>query len=464
MFAAEQHKIVIIASDQERRDYLRTIVSGWGFNPFTFENVCNCLDNILPVSPDLVICWPLALERCFRLINTLKVFNCHLPVLIISDEPRMTDFIRCNDFDGIIAVSPDLGSSQIKSAVNGLLDNKRNVENSRVCQLIVGNSPEMVRIKKMICELNRFDDAVNIQGEIGTGKELVARVIHNRFDGNGGHFIKISGSEVSSHHSSANLIEYISERLPATGLNEEVNRDGVNIGTLFFHEFAALPADHQTGLLQFFEKGGSIKTAKGEIRLRLIVSSSMPLRLLVDRGILRKDLFYRLNALQIEIPPLRERIDDLPLLTDFFTDKFCIDYGKSHYNLTAEFKEALHRYHWPGNVDELQNLVRMAVLYGNQDSIIARLSVENHIPENGRPRNRIADTYYQEEIADIRKYLRDSNHLSLKEIGNVFVARIEKKILKRVLERTNWNRKKAALMLDISYKSLLNKIKEYGLN
>ena len=132
-------------------------------------------------------------------------------------------------------------------------------------------------------------------------------------------------------------------------------------------------------------------------------------------------------------------------------------------NLSDESKEIFCRYHWPGNVEELKNLVRVGALYGDQDSIIAKLSAENSIPNFEKLGNPITEIYSHADITDIRNHLKNSHHLSLKDICDVFVTRAEKKLLKNVLEKTNWNRKKAAMMLSISYKSLLNKIKAYDL-
>jgi len=185
--------------------------------------------------------------------------------------------------------------------------------------------------------------------------------------------------------------------------------------------------------------------------------------LLVEKGEFRKDLFYRLNVIRIDIPPLRNRIQDIPLLAVFFNDKFCGDLGKSHFNLSKKTKNMLSCYHWPENVRELENVVRHSVLTGDEDSMLNKLCLPDQRLKSTNHIDCSEDIYTVAELSDVKKYLKDLNEVSLKDICREFITRAEKKIMKQALEKTNWNRKKAAILLDISYKSLLNKIKAYDL-
>ena len=147
-------------------------------------------------------------------------------------------------------------------------------------------------------------------------------------------------------------------------------------------------------------------------------------------------------------------MEDIPFLSDFFTDKYCTELGKTHYKLSQKTKSSFFSYNWPGNVMELENLVKGAVALGNEDSIISQLDTQNKINEY---------TYNIAELINVKKHINGSDDLPLKDICRAINAQAEKKLMKQALERTNWNRKKAAMMLSISYKSLLNKIKAYNL-
>jgi len=228
-------------------------------------------------------------------------------------------------------------------------------------------------------------------------------------------------------------------------------------GTLFLDEIGQLPPAYQAELLILLEKSGMSKTvAKAEeiICVRVIASTISDLESLVEKGTFLKKLYHRLNVINIIIPPLRYRLEDIPFLSDFFTDKYCAKLGKTHYRLSQKTKSTFFGYHWPGNVMELKNLVKGAVALGNEDSILSQLDTQNKISEY---------TYNFAELTDVKKHIKGSGDLPLKAICRKINAQAEQKFMKQALEKTNWNRKKAATMLNISYKSLLNKIKAYNL-
>jgi two-component system response regulator AtoC len=173
------------------------------------------------------------------------------------------------------------------------------------------------------------------------------------------------------------------------------------------------------------------------------------------------DLFYRINVIRLDIPPLRNRLEDIAALTDFFTDKFCIETGRSHFQLSEKMKSLFACYHWPGNIQELEDLIKRIVVDGAGDSVAKKLRIHKKY-------RAITDSYKDigtlAGLNDVKKHVKDLNNISLKKISGIFTQRAEKKLVKKALDSTNWNRKRAATLLDISYKSLLNKIKGYKLN
>jgi len=455
-----QHNIVILESDQVRRDYLRSIISGWGYAPFSFDKETICLDNLSRLNPGLVISGDLSWEKTFRFVNTLKTINHGLPILIISEDYAIQDFINTNLFNDIFVISTPVDSSEIKEAIRKIQGNRLKNKVSKDCPLIIGNSPEMIKIKKMIPELNCSKETVLVQGETGTGKDLVARAIHFTSDRRNNPFLKVNIASLSHKSFENEPFEYNPGTFAHAHRNPKAMFEVGNSGTVFLDHIEKAPAFFQAELLHILDAEDISKLCtdkKVTVDVRFIVSTSSDLSLSVEKGEFRKDLFYRLNVIRIDIPPLRNRIQDIPLLAVFFNDKFCEDLGKSHYDLAEKTKNILRRYHWPGNVRELENVVRHSVLLGNEYSMLNQRYQSNDFMDYSE------DIYDIAELSDVKRYLKDLSKVSLKDICREFITRTEKKVMKQALNKTNWNRKKAAILLDISYKSLLNKIKAYDL-
>jgi DNA-binding NtrC family response regulator len=454
-----QHRVVILETNKDKRDYLRSIVSGWGHIPFLFEKETICLDNISTLEPDLVISGTLPVPGVYRFINTLKANSHRIPVIILSKDQAVSDFVGINGFADVCVVHPDLNPSEMKSAINTLMENVLHCDDLQDGPLIVGNSPEMVKIKELAAGLSRINEAILILGEPGTGKELLAKAIHCNSDRRCNPFIKIYAPGLSEVCLRAKNKPYPKES--AQRVNDAFNDliiDDPGNGTLFIDEIGALPSHLQAWLLHFFEKDGIRELSHSYRDAGIIASSSASLEQLVKLGKFRKDLYYRLNVVFIEIPPLRDRISDIPLLTDFFTDRFCIEFKKSHFELYPGTKDVLCNYAWPGNVGELEDTIRKIVLFNQEKVVSAKLAVKNRDRFVVREFEDISELV---DPVDLKKYIKELNRFSLKEICRVFMERAEKKIMKKALDHTNWNRRRASKMLDISYKSLLNKMKAY---
>jgi DNA-binding NtrC family response regulator len=460
MSPESQHNVVILESNQVRRDYLISIISGWGYAPFSFDKETICLDNLSRLNAGLVISGNLSLEKTFRFVNTLKIRNHGLPILIISEDYAIQDFIETNLHGDIFVISTPIDSSKIKKAIRDIQSNRLKKKVSKDCPLIIGNSPEMIKIKKIISELNASKETVMIQGETGTGKDLVARAIHFTSDRRNNPFIKVDIASLSHKFFENEPFEYNPATLSHAYKNLKTMFKTANAGTVFLDHIEKAPAFIQAELLRILDAENIWKLCTDQevtADVRLIVSTSIDLSRLVEKERFRKDLFYRLNVIGIEIPPLRYRAQDIPMLAVFFNDKFCEDLGKSHYDLAEKTKNRLKNYHWPGNVRELENVVRHSVLLGNEYRMLDQIHKSNDFI------NYSEYIYNIPELSDVKKYLKNLSKISLKDICREYITRTEKKVMKQALNKTNWNRKKAAILLDISYKSLLNKIKAYDL-
>jgi two-component system response regulator AtoC len=317
----------------------------------------------------------------------------------------------------------------------------------------------------MVPNLSQTKERILIVGEEGSGRKLLARAIHFRTKAEVGAFHTIKPNKL---HNWGAVLKKLSSNEKAT-VNSNSSNDHLeklNSDTLFLSDIDKIPTSSHSALfhlLQFSQNLDHKLVNNPTFPERIIASASTNLSNLVDAGIFRKDLYFRLNEIQISIPPLRERVDDIPLLADFFSDRFTIETNKSFYNLSEETKKILCNYTWPGNVKELSVLIKKIILHGNESKLLDNLKSLTKKRPYTLLNNTVGDIYSLAELSDIKNYMKDLNNLSLKSICHVYMGRTEKKLMKKALQRTNGNRKKAALMLDISYKSFLNKIKAYNL-
>jgi len=461
MSHTEHHKIVILDNDQHRRDLLKSMLTVLGYRPFLFEKESCCLDNISLLDPDLVISGSLAANKIYRFINTIKSTSSALPIVIISDDEAISDFVITNGFDDISVINENLNPAAMQGTISEKLKNHSNKQPRQDCPLLIGNTPEMVKIKNLIPRLNKLNETALIKGERGTGKDLLARVIHSKSDRHDKPFVKIDAREFLTDTTEDNQMNGEPISLQTASNNQKQLLALISTGTLFLDEIGVMTPALQAQLLQFLEKFRIWSLKQGAYDIRLITSTTIDLESMVAGGQFRKDLYYRLSVIKIEMPPLRRRIEDIPPLADFFTDKFCHQLGKSYYGISSKTKDIFSSYYWPGNVKELESLVRDIVAQGEENHPVKKLLL---LSENDRLLNNLEGFISPGEIARVKNYVEDSKDWSLKDIGQKLVNRLEKRLVKKVLESTNWNRKKAAKLLDISYKSLLSKIKDYNLN
>ena len=453
----EQHKIIILEKNQQRRDALKTMVAELGHIPFIFEKESRCLDNLAPLNPDLVISGSLSADRAMRFINTLQLTKCGVPMVIISDDQNIWEFVDGNGFGDVCVLKIDSRPGEIASTVTQVLQNKTGRQAGQpYCPLVIGGSPEMIKIKKRIADLYHVNEAVLIQGERGTGKELIARYIHLKSMRSAENFVKLNVPQLPADFFEKQLLLLEDPETKNQSLFASVQQ-----GTMLLEEIGGMCLGSQATFLRIIDEAGVRKADDDGRQVRIIATSSQNLSALTANGQFRKALFYRLNVIRIDMPPLRSRLEDIPALTDFFTDKFCIESGRSHFQLSDQMKNLFACYHWPGNIEELEDVVKRIVVDSAEDRVAKKFRIHKKY-------SAITDSFKDIDtlagLNDIKKYVKDLNNISLKRISGIFLERAEKKLVKKALDSTSWNRKKAAKLLGISYKSLLNKIKEYKLS
>jgi DNA-binding NtrC family response regulator len=305
---------------------------------------------------------------------------------------------------------------------------------------IVSRSKAMQSVLELAKKMADVSSSALITGETGTGKELVARYLHEDGGRKDGPMVAVNCSAIS-----ANLIEselFGHARGAFTGADRE--RPGLfaaaHGGTLFLDEIGELPLDLQPKLLRVLQEGEIRRigeTHSRRIDVRVVAATARDLKEEAAQGRSREDLFYRLAVVEIQIPPLRARREDIPLLADYFLDRIAARQGRKAPTLGAEAMEMLCDYNWPGNVRELENFMEKVMIFCRGEVV---------------------------DVADLPWEVRRKNRDALQELSlKKATARIEREYIRKALATTDGNRTKAAKLLEISLRGLLYKMKEYGL-
>jgi two-component system response regulator AtoC len=304
----------------------------------------------------------------------------------------------------------------------------------------------MRAIGGIIESISDTDTTVLIRGESGVGKDLIARAVHRASTRRDGPFVKVNCAAIPQDLLESQLFGH--EKGAFTGAHRRKfgQFEYANKGTLFLDEIAELPLALQAKLLhvlqdfRFSRVGGH---GVIDVDARVIAATNRDLEAAMTRGLFREDLYYRLNVVEIRVPPLRERRDEIPVLAAYFLAKFNAQYNRKK-QLSPETVARLQEYPWSGNVRELENAVRrLVVLTDGEQAVEALVAPRRHsgIAEAAR--------------ATISEGLRDIARRGAREA--------ERQALAEVLDRVHWNRAEASRILKVSYKTLLNKISECGL-
>jgi two-component system response regulator AtoC len=290
-------------------------------------------------------------------------------------------------------------------------------------------SPAMQALERVVAEIAPTDIAVLVVGEGGTGKGALAADIHRLSKRQGQPFVVIPSRHVAPTWGRLSTL--------TNGGDSNWKRHFFSQGTVCLDEVTDLDSEAQELVLELLADGNQPATS------RLICSSRCNLEEEVHRGRFREDLYYRISGVCLRLPPLRHRKEDIPNLAEYFLAKYAALFGRAPMNLVPETLETLMAYSWPGNVRELENVLKSAAAVGNGEMAIAALRIPGAAIETTQ------DTHPR---------------MSLKQAARAASLQAERELLLQVLSRTRWNRKRAAKELQISYKALLYKLKQTGLD
>ncbi len=330
--------------------------------------------------------------------------------------------------------------------------------------MLFGTSPKMVDVKNTIEQVAETNATVLVRGESGTGKEVVARMVFAHSLRRDKPFVKVNCAAIPYELLESELFGYEPGAFTGAHRQKLGKFDLAHGGTIFLDEISEMHPALQAKLLhvlqdgEFSRLGGKRDIA---VDVRVLSATNRQLERAVEEGTFREDLFYRLNVITISIPPLRERREEIPVFLNFFLQKYSEYYSKQPAALSDLTLVHMMEYNWPGNIRELENMVKRYVIVGNEAQIIRELtntkpsaSVPFLIPTAG-----LSPTATLPTVPSATVPGEPAEELPLLEVGRRAARKAEREAIARVLNQTHWNRRQAAKILNVSYKALLNKLR-----
>ncbi|ODS32271.1 MAG: response regulator [Candidatus Scalindua rubra] len=475
-------KILVVDDEVRAYEFLKSILERHGHDVITSNNGNDALNKARKEDPDVMLLdVRMPGMDGIEVLKQLKKAVPLLPVILVTAVTDIDTAVQAIKLGAYDYVTKPLDSEKINIILKNALTElglKREVsalrskinKNTPLFE-IMGSGDAMKKIYNEISNVAPTDYTIVLQGETGTGKELVARAIHNQSFRKDGEFFAVDCGAIPETLIESELYGYEKGAFTGADKRKEGYFELASNGTLFLDEIGNLPINMQSKLLRALEER-RIRRLGGKrdipIDVRIIVANNNKLENLMRSGVFREDLFYRLNEFTIELPPLRKRKEDLVFLIMHFLDETKLELKK---NITGFSDSALDRligHNWPGNVRELRNVIRKAVLICPDNTEIDAQNISISIGQSSRKDDtgnlQTVTNHISKETTQLSKVeIDDYEGLSLKDIAKKSLNRIEKDIIMDVLKRTGGNKSKAARILKINNTTMHYKIKEYGI-
>ena len=340
---------------------------------------------------------------------------------------------------------------------------------------LVGSSKPIKQLKKVISQVADTCLSVLITGESGVGKEVVARSLHQASPRSKKAFVKVNCAALPSELLESELFGYEKGAFTGATKAKPGKFEIAHGGTIFLDEIGDMSIGLQAKLLQVLQDSefcrvGGVKDKKVDVWV--ICATNQDLEAAIQKGTFREDLYYRINIIKIEVPPLRDRKEDIPLLVHHFLNKYSVSLNRdiSKVHISDELMALFMEYHWPGNIRELENYIQKIIVLGDDKQVIKELMSKKELKIQGPSEsasqggNRAQDEDLIESIIGDIHVDTSSDFPSLKEIKKIAQAKVERVYIEEALRRTGGNRRDAANLLQISYKALLYKMKNYEID
>jgi DNA-binding NtrC family response regulator len=448
----DKASILIVEDEPKMRRLLELQLAEEGFNARIAPDAESALQILTKEPPDVVVTdLKLPGMNGLEFLQAVKRVNADLPVVIMTafgTVESAVDAMKAGASDYVLkpfslaelvlVIRKELASHQLRQENRDL---REALGRRYAYKNIVAKSDKMQAVLGLVERVAPTNSTVLIGGESGVGKDLVARAIHEHSQRAGGPFVKINSTAIPETLLESELFGYEKGAFSGATNSKPGKFEVANNGTLFLDEIGDVPASIQVKLLRVlqdreFERLGGTKTLKVDVRL--VAATNRDLRAALEEGTFREDLYYRLNVVAIDIPPLRERKEDVPPLAEFFLDKYSRESNKQIQGITPPAMKLLMDHHWPGNVRELQNVIERAVTLSAGSTL---------------------------DVADVHIDAPRRAHV---EAGSAVLPdgmsmeQWEEELLREALKRANGNKSQAARALGLSRNALRYRLSKMG--
>jgi len=448
----KKSRILIVDDDRGHCDIIANALTYEGYETEIANNGQDAVDKINNNRPDMLLLdLKLPDMTGIKVLEKARKKNPPIPVVMLSGEADIQTAVEATKMGAFDFLEKPITSDRILLTLRNALDRSRLerekaqlLENVKKHYAMVGESPKMKKNNELILRAARTNSKVLIEGENGTGKELVARAIHHESVRAGEPFVAVNCAAIPETLIESELFGHKKGSFTGAIADKPGRFQQAEGGTIFLDEIGDMSMMTQAKVLRTLEEGTIEMIGSSEsipVDVRVIAATNKDLLLEMEEGRFREDLYFRLNVLNIKVSALRERRDDIPLLIDHYIQYFCDEYGVVRKKVTPKAIQQLMRYPWPGNVRELKNFVEKAVVMVTQSEIIP-----DHVSE-------ILQSYS-------RKQPETDSRLPLKEARD----RFEKQYIQARLGETNWNMTRTAKLLGIPRTYLYKKLKKLGID
>src|SRR5438093_387804 len=502
-------QVMVVDDDLAMCNFLRAFLSERGYAAVTLGSAEEAVKRYHAERPAAVILDVLMPGRMDGLeaLAAFRKIDREVPVIVLSGQGRTTTVVQAMKLGATDFVSKPFDETDLEVPLANALKQRQlsrevaslreQLESQTHYTMLFGNSERMAEVRDLIERVADTDVTVLVRGESGTGKELVARALYASSLRRGKPFVKVNCAALPTELLESELFGF--ERGAFTGAiqHKPGKFEFANHGTMFLDEIGDMSFPLQAKLLQVLQDGEFARLGgKHDVKVdvRVIAATNRDLEQMVTLGQFREDLFFRLNVVCINLPPLRERRDEIPILADYLMKKYSVQYNKPYAELSQETMRLFMDYDWPGNIRELENLIKRAVVLSSEAPIRKEIThgiamaahrvpaaVASHqaqivghghaavvgaLPLNPQAAIQPAVRHPHAAIppAEIAAAAAAEGNYSLKDISRTAAREAERELILKMLQQTRWNRKETAEILGISYKALLYKIKENGLD
>jgi two-component system response regulator AtoC len=464
-----KRRILVVDDAEGIRSYLASLLELRGFRVDTAEDGHSALALLESgAAPDLIILDVMmpgidGLETLRR----IRVREVEVPVVMLSVVGKAATIVEAMQLGAIDYLNKPFEEEELELTISKAFE-RRDLEAE--CQQLradlgpdaavdatVWEGETLEEIRELLAQISDTDVSVLVQGESGVGKEIVARAVHSTSERREKPFVKVNCAALPTELLESELFGYEKGAFTGANARKQGRFEHADGGTIFLDEIGEMSPALQAKLLQVLQDGTFTRLgANREVKVdvRVVTATNRPLEEMVAGKGFREDLFFRLNVVGVKIPPLRERREEIPRLVDHFLRRFNAKYGKYRTQVSSRLMSLFDRYPFPGNIRELENMIKRIVVLESEDPVVAELL------SGGERGVRSSVTAFESLLEEVEKSAGD---VPLREVGRKASLEAEREAIERVLLQTNWNRKQAARLLHVSYKTLLQKIRECGL-